>query len=65
MEAEDSLSREIYGKNLMKRVVTERDIREALEEGQKVVTVLPHTIITDIAKETAAKEGVDIVVCKE
>ena len=61
----DSLSREIYGKNLMKRVVTERDIREALEEGQKVVTVLPHTIITDIAKETAAKEGVDIVVCKE
>ena len=61
----DSLSREIYGRNLMKRVVTDRDIRETLEEGQKVVTVLPHTIITDIAKETAAKEGVDIVVCKE
>ena len=61
----DCLGREIYGKNLMKRVVTDRDIREALEEGQKVVTVLPHTIITDIAKETAAKEGVDIVVCKE
>ena len=50
---------------MMKRVVTERDIREALEEGQKVVTVLPHTIITDIAKETATKEGVGIVVCKE
>ena len=61
----DSPSREIYGRNLMKRVVTDRDIRETLEEGQKVVTVLPHTIITDIAKETAAKEGVDIVVCKE
>ena len=61
----DCIGREIYGKNLMKRVVTDRDIREALEERQKVVTVLPHTIITDIAKETAAKEGVDIVVCKE
>lgn len=61
----NSQSREVYGKNLMKRVVTDRDIRETLEEGQKTITVLPSTIITDIAKETALKKGIDIVVCKE
>lgn len=58
-------NKEVRGKDLRKRVVTESDIKETMNERQTSITVLPRTIITDIAKECAVKNGIDIFVYEE
>jgi len=46
---------------LQREIITSEDIKKALKNKEKYLYVSPNTIITDIAKEMANKEGIEII----
>jgi hypothetical protein len=48
-------------KVLKKRVITEREVRAAAVEGATRINACENTIITDLARELAAKSCIEIV----
>lgn len=51
----------VVEKTFKKRVISERDMREAAIAGAKRINVCENTIITDLAREYAAKNRIEIV----
>ena len=51
----------VIEKTFKKRVITERNVKEAAVEGAKRINVCENTIITDHAREYAAKNRIEIV----
>lgn len=52
---------QFVAKDLKKRVVTERDVKTAAAEGVTRINVCENTILTDLAREYAAKSRIEIV----
>ncbi|MDO5562646.1 MAG: hypothetical protein Q4F74_03440 [Synergistaceae bacterium] len=48
-------------KQFTKRVVTERDLYAARNEGVNQIVIKEETIMTDLAKEYAAKYGIAVI----
>ena len=48
-------------KTFKKRVITERNVKEAAVEGAKRINICENTIVTDLAREYAAKNRIEIV----
>jgi len=46
---------------LQREIITSEDIKKALKNKEKYLYVPPNAIITDIAKELANKEGIEII----
>lgn len=53
---------QVHGKDLRKRVLTKKDIIDALDESQASITILPNTIVTHIAEEFANENKINIYV---
>jgi len=51
----------VVEKTFKKRVITERDVREAAVGGAKRLIICENTIVTDLARELAAKNRIEIV----
>jgi len=51
----------VVEKVFKKRVITERNVREAAVEGAKRLIICENTIVTDLARELAAKNRIEIV----
>lgn len=51
----------VVEKTFKKRVITERNVREAAVEGAKRLIICENTIVTDLARELAAKSRIEIV----
>lgn len=59
----NSISLEKHSKAITKRVITERDIIDARRENIKEIIIGTKTLLTDLAKELADKQGINIIRC--
>ena len=52
---------QVIEKTFKKRIITERDLHNALADGAKRINVCENAILTDLAREYAAKNLMEIV----
>lgn len=46
---------------ITKKLITDRDIKEALRNGAKVISVMPKTIITQLAKDSMSAYNINLI----
>ena len=51
----------VIEKTFKKRVISKRDVREAAVAGAKRINICENTIVTDLAREYAAKNRIEVV----
>lgn len=56
----NSISLKAKSKNIVKRVITERDIIDAKRENITEIIIETKTLLTDLAKELAIKQDITI-----
>ena len=54
-------SEPVKEKTFKKRVITERNVKDAAVEGAKRIIVCENTIITDLARELAARNRIELI----
>lgn len=57
----DNRQKTEHKKKLSKRVITERDIRDAWEENVTCIVAQERAIVTDLAKEYAGKKSIRLI----
>jgi len=56
-----SVTTQSMPQKLKRKIITSEDIKKTLKNKEKYLHVSPNAIITDIAKEMAKKEGIEII----